>query len=497
MLKLLRKSVAISAVAVVATLLLAGPSMAIDLDTSDCGTVLSVADGDYELVADMNCSTTHGLIIGASGITIDGKGHSITGTLSGYDCKVGDVECVDGTPEHPQPCRDELSSGIYNAYADGVTGSGCQGTTAGQGGCDDVTVMDLEITGFCDGIFMSGSCRAGSGNPPDASDWLQGCKVLGNYIHDNGKSDASCVTDMVGCGNVNLCANDGIFMAMTGVPVGSPGLTAALAYDCSYAEMRDTLNVSANLVMGQKGYARETGPAGNGINVLGGMEENTGSTYYGACGQITNNSIYSNEVSGIMVTTATNLLIKGNNIKNNGYGGITIPCDFNPGNRIEANYMDSNEGPGIGVVCWQEIVNNTVLNAKNYSGDDLGFSSAAAGIYCESSGQDIYAAGDATGPSIVVDNYVANSASGNDIAVGGDDVTIAISCAAFENSAGGNWVNTLGSDVPNGTTPPGVPSCKASGPWASVPGDVDLSGLVDQADLAEVYQYWGQRPVGP
>ena len=505
MLRLLRKSVATSAVAVVATLLLAGPSMALTtLTSADCGAVLGVGnyiDTEFELSANMNCPTTHGLIIGVSGITIDGKGYKLTGNLSTYDCKVGDVSCVGAgtpndpyTPEHPQPCRDELPSGVYNAYASGVANSGCQGTTVGQGGCDDVVVKNLEITGFCDGIFMSGSCQAGAGTPPNAADWLQGCKVLGNYIHDNGKSDAQSCDATVGsgttCGTHNLCANDGIFMTMTGVPMPSQGLQSALDYTCDSDEMADTVKVSGNLVTNQKGYARETGPAGNGINVLGGMESDTGDTYYSGCGQITNNQSYNNEVSGIMVTTATNLLIKANILKSNKYGGITIPCDFNPGNWIEGNYADSNYGPGIGVMCWQYIVNNTVFDSKEYNGPDLNFSTAGNGIYCEESGQAPHPNGTAAGPCIVVDNRAGGNADYDiDVNAASD-----IDCSAFTLYGPGNWVETMGANVPVACNVL-KPDASYGNAWTPRQVDVNNDGVVDGKDTSYMGLKWGTTPI--
>jgi hypothetical protein len=478
------------AVLMAATFGLAGTAGALTtLSSADCGAVLGVApytDTDYVLGGNMSCTTTHGLIIGTTGITIDGAGYFISGNLAGYDCRVTDVECVEGAPEHPQPCRSELPSGVFNAVAAGKTGSGCFGTVAGQGGCDDVVVKNLEIKGFCNGIFMSGNCAVGGANPLSDDDLLTGIQVIGNYVHDNGKSDSASCDGTIATGDgdcatytENLCANDGIFLTMTGQNVGAQGLTAALNYSCTDAEMRGTVNVQGNVVMNQKGYARETGPAGNGINVLGGIEENTGDTYYSACGLIASNISQNNEVSGIMVTTATNLLIKANKIKRNAYGGITIPCDFNPGNVITDNYIDGNGGPGIGAMCWQVITENIVQNAQVYSGPDLGFSTAANGIYVEESGQDPYPLGTAAGAAIVVGNKVSNSTDADIEAA----TAASIDCSAYGVNNAGNFANDLGAAVPA--------ACKASSSWTTYQEDVDDNGAVDGADVAAVFSKWG------
>jgi len=80
-----------------------------------CGDTVT---SDYTLNSDLNCPVTDGLIIGASGITINGNGHSITGTT------------------------DILNDGITN----------------GVGGWDNITIINFnKISGFDNGIYLLNS----------------------------------------------------------------------------------------------------------------------------------------------------------------------------------------------------------------------------------------------------------------------------------------------------------------------------------------------------
>jgi hypothetical protein len=75
----------------------------------------------------MSCTNAaqNGLIIGASGITIDGAGHKITGNVSHATC----------TGSQTSPCV--THSGIVN-----------------DGGWDNVVVEDMEIENFCTGVVI-------------------------------------------------------------------------------------------------------------------------------------------------------------------------------------------------------------------------------------------------------------------------------------------------------------------------------------------------------
>ena len=92
-----------------------------------------------------------GYIIGANGVTIDGKDFKITGAAANSDCKWAS-ETV--------PCT---VSGIYNP------------------GYDNVLIKDLEIKGFCTGVAL-----AGSGGNKIRNNIVDNCE-----IHDNGFNTGS------------------------------------------------------------------------------------------------------------------------------------------------------------------------------------------------------------------------------------------------------------------------------------------------------------------
>ncbi len=450
MLKSFRKPVFLTFAAMAAALFFAGQASANCVGattTFGCGAVVTE---DCTLNADMNCSTKHGLIVGAAGITIDGAGYKIDGSSGTRGCEVAFPD--------PHPCREEVDSGVYNAKAAGVANSGCTvyNDTPGEEGCDNVTIKNLEITGFCNGISMVGSCNAGPGVQPAAGDWLVGSTIMGNYIHDNG---------------VSTEYNDGIYMAMAGNPAPAAGLTSALDVDCSAVPAANKNKIFGNLVVRQAGQGEEEAPSGNGINYMGGIEENAGATYYSACDIIANNTAIQNQLSGIMLTAGgVQVKVKGNVVKENGYGGITIPCDFNAGSTICGNFVQRNYGPGIGTNVWQYIQNNTVLESMEYLGPNLQFPMTGDGIYVAASEQAPHGT-TVQGPSRVVDNFTAGNVN-NDIEAA---TAASIDCSAYGQHYAGNTANTLGAAVPA--------NCKRSGGWAFNINDIDYSGATNAGDI--------------
>ncbi|MEA1894936.1 MAG: right-handed parallel beta-helix repeat-containing protein [Euryarchaeota archaeon] len=90
-----------------------------------------------------------GYIIGADGVTIDGAGYKITGSVTFDDCSDGG-----GT----NPCT---ISGIYNEYH------------------DDVAVKNLEIEGFCTGVAFKG----GFGDDRVYNNTVDNCNIHHNGIN--------------------------------------------------------------------------------------------------------------------------------------------------------------------------------------------------------------------------------------------------------------------------------------------------------------------------
>ena len=364
-----------SALAVFAFMPVSSALALTNLTSADCGTVLSSANETYVLIANMDCSAAqHGLIIGAAGITIDGAGHILDG--GGADARTCSVLMDEGEPAG-QPCRvdsngDGLSSGIFNAVA---TAGGA--IPVGQGGFDNLTVKNLEITGWCDGIFASGTIGADPDDPA-THDLVEGLKIDHNVIHHNG---TDCDT----------CFNDAVFTALLGVadssypnltPINNPG-----TYSCTE---ENTSVISNNNIWSQKGMGIEGGPGGNGINLQGGVEydiETTNPIRYSSCVEVHNNAIMKTRLSGIMLTHALEgVNMYKNDIEYAEYGGITIPCDFVKFNTIEHNVISKCAGVGIGVFDGTHITGNVVKDTVK--GMDrftaMGFPNAGDGILINS-----------------------------------------------------------------------------------------------------------------
>ena len=142
--------------------------------------------GDFTFTTDLACTNPaqNGLIIGASGITIDGAGHKITGNVSHATC----------TGSQTSPC--ETHSGIVNV----------------NGSCNNVVVKNLEIENFCTGVVIgTGSVTVEYMNVTD-------CK-----IHDCGKYASTHGIHLVGANYCNMSKNEIYNIDGQGIPAGCGG----------------------------------------------------------------------------------------------------------------------------------------------------------------------------------------------------------------------------------------------------------------------------------
>ncbi|MHC1565857.1 MAG: right-handed parallel beta-helix repeat-containing protein, partial [Candidatus Syntropharchaeales archaeon] len=218
----------------------------------------------------------HGLIIGADNITIDGDGYTLDGLAAG---------ACEWEPER---------SGIYNP------------------GYDKIVVENLEITNFCNGIYLEGDLRDNIWQ-----NTIENCD-----IHHNGN-------------NVKNTRTHGIKMRYV--------------YNST---IRDNL-VHENIGLGD---SCENG--GNGIFL-----------YAGDYNLIANNTVYGNAKAGIF----TKMKPKYNNISfntvtENGQGGIVLRCKLSSLFVIENNIASNNKGVGIYVGGeGNTLKDNTVTNNKNGS----------------------------------------------------------------------------------------------------------------------------------
>ena len=381
--------------------------------TFTCGQVVTES---CALNADMDCSGfRHGLIIGAAGITIDGAGFKIEGGGTdgrncavnvapeedndrlwcvGHPCRTADVTPADSDPATFNGC---LDSGVINAVT--TLGGGVTGAQMCEGGFDNVTVENLEITGFCDGIFMSGDCEcavvangrtACAVSPAGTSEYrLTGIVIEGNYIHDNGNSDCGDYQEAVnGDGGdwERRFYNDAIFLAQVGINGDNQGNPPAceeyMIGDVEYPDLitggnalpADRNRVIMNTIHEQHGCACVSCPGGSGININGGLEEfdeedNFTGTWAG-CDEIIKNRVRGCDVSGIMYHHAIMYTrIHGNDVTRNLFCGISNGCGWCDGQYVYDNVAKRNFGTGIAVNAATKIKNNICTHTRPAVGE--------------------------------------------------------------------------------------------------------------------------------
>ncbi|OEU75971.1 MAG: hypothetical protein BA874_09685 [Desulfuromonadales bacterium C00003068] len=414
--------------------------------TGACGQALSVAGETYHMTVDIDCSDAedwpccdpndpdkkhvYGVIITAPNVTLDGHGKHIIG--GNADDKCCEVVINPGNDPDPgwctdHPCRNGLTDDAgKSAICTGVLNANPVG---GQGGYSGVTVKNVEISGFCDGIFMSGDC-----NPERR---LTGILIEGNYIHDNGK-DCGCYVHSGGeegyYPHPNF--NDAIYLAQVGID--APGVGIGVFPECEecrmlnpfpeclpvdeYLEFPDLIEctggcaepwcecckplwaaeidpppveggpvkvniVRHNLIYSQKGCAKISCPGGNGINLNGGLELEDDDLWWSGCNDIYKNVIKNCNFSGIMYQHATRYnRIHGNYCTGNRYGGITDPCDWCEDNYIYDNVLKYNYGPGIGLNAMARIKNNISIDNQPVPDEcgkhNLPYPHGGIGIWC-------------------------------------------------------------------------------------------------------------------
>lgn len=355
--------------------------------------------------APRKCTTRHGLIVGAVNITINGNGFMIQdGGVANRNCDV--LMLVDPSDECAlHPCRQAtdggvIDSGIVNANT--LAHNSCNlAAPVGQGGCDNVTIKDVEIKGFCDGIFMSGDCSNGAAHPNPKPDQIVGAGANSEYrltglliegccIHDNGKDCGSC--DGSNCGYANKCYNDGIFLAEVGIN-STDGTWENIPCDppaedpCDGtsgpnppAEVENVI-VRHNKISNQKGCCCESCPGGNCINLNGGMEEPVGhECWYSGCSEIAKNVCKNTGCSCVQFHHGTDKnYIHGNYCMGNRYAGIGTGCDWLNENYVYSNWVKDAGGPGIGVNAGTHIYNNfsldnydTIIPCTNFPDEGYG-----------------------------------------------------------------------------------------------------------------------------
>lgn len=269
-------------------LLLAAGAGAGTVSAKDCGggIVCECGDtvvGDWTLTKDMVCPEGHGLIIGADDIVIDGNGYALDGVAQGT--------CDDFGIQ---------STGIYNKAYDGIT------------------IRNLEIRNFCNGIYLRYDDETG--------DKVERITIENCEIHHNG--------------------------ADTGDDNGVHGIKAIGVFEST---------IRNNKVHDNKGKGDSCESGGNGIFVMG-------ISGYGAWDNlIIGNEIYNNAKGGFFTKMmCRDTTVSHNEVYGNGQGGIILRCKKSEAHTIEENNMYENYGSGIWVGGPDNIVRaNTVTGNRD------------------------------------------------------------------------------------------------------------------------------------
>ena len=252
------------------------------------------------LNATMSCSDPgtpdkgYGLEVGADNIIIDGDGYALDGVAH-------------GTCEYEET---ERRAGIYNY------------------GHDNVTIKNLTVKNFCNGIHFKGSLN----------NYVDNCTIYNCTIHDNGGS-----SDMAK-------GTFGIFWYYH--------VTNSTIEECEVYNTTGVVKIP------------ECESGGMGIQLWKACDNNT----------IINNSIHNNKGAGIL----SKAWCTHNNITNNSFykngeeaytgptGGIVLRCYKTHYWNITNNNITDNYGPGIFIGGgWNTIKNNRVTGSKNRPSGDI------------------------------------------------------------------------------------------------------------------------------
>ena len=246
----------------------------------------------------MTCPEGHSLIIGADNITIDGNGYTLNGSSPG---------ACSGCFPH---------TGIMNVrgFYDGFM----------HFSYNDVTINNLEITNFCNGIYLDGG-----GNY--------------NYIYKN-------IIE-----NCNIHHNGN---------ATSPSATHGIKMKYVYNSTIRNNSIHHTIAYVDPNPGCEDG--GNGMFL-----------YTGDYNSIIGNRFYNNTKAGMLIKMKPKYWnISYNNFWGNGQGGIILRCMLCDYNLIEHNNASDNYGSGIFIGGNNNTIRyNTICNNRNgghYHEDSVG-----------------------------------------------------------------------------------------------------------------------------
>jgi hypothetical protein len=259
--------------------------------------------------ADMTCyvcgpkygDAQYGLKVGADGITIDGNRYALTGNVTGEHC-----------------------DGISEANP----GDGCCGIY--DYGYDGVTIKNLEISNFCNGIGLDAPYV-------DWDEWLHDVTIESCDIHHNGVATAAW----------------------------------SVSHGIHATEFRNSTVIN-NIIHDNTGTGTGCGDGGNGMFVYGTRAD---PNYL----LIHNNTFNDNRKSGFIAKMMMrNSTVSNNTACGNGFGdwhecaGINFRCVHTSYNEVKYNNCSSNDGSGIYIGGQYNDVRNNPANDNEGPGIFLG-----------------------------------------------------------------------------------------------------------------------------
>ena len=364
--------------------------------------------GDWTFTGDMVCTdgTTYGLIVGASDITIDGAGYSMTGAKSESACNVG---ILDGNSGEQNPAK---HSGIVN-----------------NGDFDNVVIKNLEIKNFCTGIAFGDIIHTSVDNNT----------VIGCNIHECGKSGMTITHGIhtVGINNCSITKNEIYNIEGGGVEGGCSGggngifMYGVSAVRGNYNNVTYN-NLSCNI---KSGFFMKMMCMHNIISSNTATGNDEGGIVL-MCMKSNYNTIEGNNASenvwyGIFIGGRNNT-IRYNTVINNGHYGIDMGrSDGSYNNELYGNTVCGNEDTDIrtcGPECYGNRGHNNTCNTTSYYNDDgtagCTYDCEHYEVGCVAEDGTIFRCGDTVTNSCTFNGDVDCSTTRYGLIIGADNITI-------------------------------------------------------------------------
>jgi len=330
-------------VSLIATAFLVAAVGSASAECPKCGATI---DHSMVLTCNMTCPNTDGLIIGAPGITIDG-----------YDAANDTYHWIDGVT------ADTGNVGIRNA------------------GHDDVTIVNLTIKHFRDGLYISNA----------NSNHIVGCTLHDNGAASHGPHESQgirlasvCNSEVTGCTIYNTTGDTTMGCSSGGAGIhlfshsNNNSITNNVIYNNALAGIYSKMRCSFNYVAYNTVYGNGRVAGGNNDNFGGGIRLQCRNTNGWT---VEHNDVYDNIGPGILLRGANNA-VNHNNVTGqrssstqtecSAYGPGTGIVSCKTGNTIENNKVCDNEYLDIDNLGGLSGDNNTCDTASNYCDGSAG-----------------------------------------------------------------------------------------------------------------------------